>query len=64
MGYHSGKMIFFSFLIAMAGLVMLITGARTDDPQSPFAGFDKIGIMVLIAGGLLFVLGIYFLRRG
>jgi hypothetical protein len=57
-------MIFFSFLIAMAGLVMLITGMRTDDPNSPFAGIEKVGIGVLICGGLLFVLGIYFLRRG
>jgi hypothetical protein len=64
MGEHAGKLAFFSFLIAMVGLIMLITGLRSDGPNNPYEGFDKAGAGILICGGLLFVLSIYFFRRG
>lgn len=63
MGRTSVRLIVLSFLIAMAGLVMLIMGLKSEGLDNPFEGFDKAGIGVLVSGGVLFVLGLFLLRR-
>lgn len=63
MARTSVKILFMSFLIAMGGLVLLITGRRSEGPNNPFAGMDKAGTFILLCGGLMFVLGLFWLRR-
>jgi hypothetical protein len=58
-----GRMILFSFLIAAAGLVMLVAGVRSDDPSTPGTPLAVFGGIILACGAVLTGLGLFLRNR-
>jgi hypothetical protein len=58
-----GRMIFFSILIAAAGLVMLVAGLRSEDPTTPGKPMAVFGGIILAGGAVLTGLGLFLRNR-